>query len=149
MYSPYTIHWTLTLTMKINKCSVLCFPADRFISVELYLRQNRLRQVTPLKYLGVMDDDNQWYNYHITNIASRGFHALGCISRCAHFSSGMRCTTLLSLYQCYVRPILEFGCALFSGIPAYRLRPLFTLEKCALRLCLVLPRNAANKVLYL
>lgn len=47
------------LTLSINKCSVLCFPADRFISVELYLRQNRLRQVTPLKYLGVMDDDNQ------------------------------------------------------------------------------------------
>lgn len=62
----------------------------------------------------------------------------------------LTCTlTLLYLYKCYVRLILEFGCVLFSGISTYWLRLLFTLEKHALRLYLGLPQSVANDVLYM
>nr|XP_054933002.1 uncharacterized protein LOC129387672 [Dermacentor andersoni] len=53
------------------------------------------------------------------------------------------------IYRMYVRPVLEFGCVLFSGAPAYMSRPLILLEREALRLCLGLPKFVANSILYL
>lgn len=52
------------------------------------------------------------------------------------------------LYRLYVRPILEFGSILFSSYPFYKLRPLITLERQALRLCLGLPKYVPIRVLY-
>lgn len=74
---------------------------------------------------------------------------MGLLRRFSSKSTGMRRSTLLTIYKLYVRPILEFGCVLFSGCAAYKLRPLLLLERQALRLCLGLPKCAANNVLYL
>lgn len=52
------------------------------------------------------------------------------------------------IYKMYVRPIMEFGCVLFSGSAAYKMRQLILLEREALRLCLGLPKFVANNVLY-
>lgn len=52
------------------------------------------------------------------------------------------------LYKVYVIPALEFGCALLSGTPAYKSRPLYVLKK-RLRLLLGLPRFVPGTVRYL
>lgn len=60
----------------------------------------------------------------------------------------MRSDTLIMIYRMYVRPIIEFGCVLFSGGAKYKIRPLVLLEREALRICLGLPKFVANNVLY-
>lgn len=139
----------LCLTINVNKCSILVFPLDAFITIQLYCGRDIVPQVTKLKYLGVFYDEKLSWKFHIDHIACRGSQALGLLRRCSHRRIGMRRSTLILLYKCYVRPILEFGCVLFSGLPMYKLRPLVLLERQALRLCLGLPRYVANNVLYL
>lgn len=60
----------------------------------------------------------------------------------------MRRDILLMIYRLYVRAILEFGCIFFPSYPFYKLRPLITLERQALRLCFGLPKYVPIRVLY-
>lgn len=46
----------------------------------------------------------------------------------------------------YVRRVFEYGCVLYSGTPAYKVRLVIPLEREALKL---LPKFVANNVLYL
>uniref|UniRef100_A0A224Z124 Tick transposon n=1 Tax=Rhipicephalus zambeziensis TaxID=60191 RepID=A0A224Z124_9ACAR len=71
------------------------------------------------------------------------------LRRISNYRIGMRRDALVMIYRMYVRPILEFGCVLFSGAPAYKIRPLILLEREALRLCLGLPKTVSNCVLHL
>lgn len=73
---------------------------------------------------------------------------MGVFRQCYNARSGLRRGCLLLVYKSYVRPVLQFGCSLFSGLPNYRLYRLFILKRQALRLCLGLPKCVANNALY-
>lgn len=140
---------TLHLALNVKKCCLLVFPVQSDVSISLAYQNQIIKQVNTLKYLGVMYDPSLSWCSHIESTLLKGERALGRLRRLAHSKSGMRRETLLILYKLYVRPILEFGCALYSGTAAYKLRPLYMLEKRALRLLLGLPRFVADTVLYL
>lgn len=49
-----------------KKCSVLVFPVNQKITMQLSLRHHIFKQVHPLKYLGVINDENDnWGPYII------------------------------------------------------------------------------------
>ncbi|XP_064475827.1 uncharacterized protein LOC135389725 [Ornithodoros turicata] len=147
--------WTreVHLSLKIPKCAVLLIPPPGYRGatphIELMIGNQSIDQSPTLKYLGVWYDDRLTWGYHVDYISKRASVALGCLQRCASVRVGMRRNALLYVYKCYVRPILEYGCVIFSHLPDYRLRKLFILERKAIRLCLGLPRFTANDALYL
>lgn len=73
---------------------------------------------------------------------------MGLLRRCASTRSGPRPNRFLLVFKSYIRPVLEFGCTVFSGLPNYRIACLLVLERRSLRFCIGLPRYVANNVLY-
>lgn len=100
-------------------------------------------------YLGAIYDSSLSWHTLIDCIAAKGVRAVGLLSRLSNSRSWMHRVSLLSIYRMYVvHPVLEFGCVLNSGVPAYKLRPLALLEKQVLGLCLGLSKFAASTTLY-
>lgn len=139
----------LHLYLNVNKSAVLVFPLGSPVYLTLCYQNKFIPQVEQTKYLGVIYDSKLNWLPHIEHVAKKGGRALGILRRLSNNRSGMRRDTLLMIYSMYVRPILEFGCALFSGSAAYKIRPLVLIERDALRLCLGLPKFVSNAVLYL
>lgn len=144
-------HWLdgLMLNLNTGKCAILVFPIKDPVHISINYKLQDIPQVQSLKYLGVMYNEHLNWRPHIEYIATKAVRAMGVLRRLSNCRSGMRRKALLIIYKMYVRPVLEFGCILFSGAPAYKLRPLVLLEREALRLCLGLPKYTANAVLYL
>ncbi|XP_064462600.1 uncharacterized protein LOC135373307 [Ornithodoros turicata] len=144
--------WLLSLGLSINagKSAILSFlwrtPAS--VSYELLLGNSALPQVPKLKYLGIWYDASYSLSAHVTYIASRATRALNFLASFSNTRSGLRRPVLLHIYKMYVRPILEFGCPIFSSRPQTQLRPLLLLERRALRFCLGVPITTPISHLY-
>lgn len=140
---------SLHLNLNANKCAILVFPVKDPVYISLNYHLEDIPQVQSLKYLGVIYNGNLNWRPHIEYLATKGARTMGILRKLSNRRTGMRRKSLLMVYKMYVRPVLEFGCVLFSGVPSYKLRPLVLLEREALRLCLGLPKYVANAVLYL
>uniref|UniRef100_L7LXP3 Putative tick transposon n=1 Tax=Rhipicephalus pulchellus TaxID=72859 RepID=L7LXP3_RHIPC len=138
----------ICLTINVQKCAVLAFSPHDHINISLSFHQADIPQVQSVKYLGVIYDGKLNWRMHIEHTATKASRAMGMLRRISNNRWGMRTDTLIMIYRMYIRPILEFGCALFSGAPAWKLRPLILVERQALRWCLGLPKFVANAVLY-
>ncbi|XP_064486111.1 uncharacterized protein LOC135398656 [Ornithodoros turicata] len=140
------------LSLNAQKSAVILFqPSSQpvgALTIDLKTGTEPILQTNLLKYLGVWYDDKLHWDHHIEVVSQKATKATGILHRCSSPRIGMRRTALLLLYKCYVRPILEFGCTLFSYPPDYRLNRLFVIERKALRVCLGLPKYAANQALY-
>lgn len=154
-YLDSLVAWTrsVCLSVKVQKSAVLLIPPARLrgtnLNIELLAGMERVCQSNAVKYLGVWYDAKMDWSRHIDHIVQKASRALGFIQRGSSARVGMRRAALIHIYKCYVRPIMEYGCILFSHLPDYRIRKLLVLERRALRLCLGLPRFASNDALYL
>ncbi|XP_064470301.1 uncharacterized protein LOC135385055 [Ornithodoros turicata] len=139
------------LTLNVQKSAVLVFPQTNWtggaVTIILDVAGQTIRQTNLLRYLGVWYDHMLHWDHHVEVISQKASKALGTILRSASARCGMRRSTLLFLFKCDVRPILEFGCVVFSHLPDYRLSRLFAVERRALRLCMGLPKYTANQAL--
>lgn len=140
---------SLNFSLNVNKCAILVFPITDPISISLSYHQESIRQVDSLKYLGIIYDSKLNWRLHIEHVAAKGARAVALLKGLSHKRTGLRGDTLLMIYCMYVRPILEFGCVMFSGSATYKLQPLVRLERQALRCCLGLPVYCPVRVLYL
>lgn len=113
--------WLQTISMSINvsKSAVLVFTLAASISVSIAYKQEPIRQVDPLKYLGIIYSEKLNWSPHKEYIAAMAQRALGLLRRMSNRKYGVRRNPMIMLYKMYMRPILEFGCLLFSGGPAY------------------------------
>lgn len=131
------------LSFNVDISAVSVFPMCADINLELEYNLQPIRQVSSIKYLGLFYDLNLRWCLHLDNTHRKGLKAIRVLQRCSNVRSRMSRNTLLLLYKSYVRPILEFGCIMFSGLFKCTLSGLFVL-----RLCLGLPTGVANAVLY-
>lgn len=138
----------INLSLNIRKSAIVIFPLSVPVQISLLYRQDVIPQVESIKYLGVIYTEKLNWGPHIETMAAKGARAVGMLRRLSNKRTGLRRDVLLMIYCMYIRPILEFGCVLFSGAPAYKLRPLVLLERESLRLCLGLPKFVANNILY-
>ena len=134
---------SIEMALNVNKSALLVFPIAGSISLSIAYKQDTIPQVDSLKYLGVLYNEKLNWSPHIEYIAAKAQRALGLLRRMSNRKFGVRRDTMIMVYKMYMRPILEFGCVLFSGGPAYKIKPLVILEREALRLCMGLPRFAA------
>lgn len=110
------------------------------VHIALHYRQDVIPQVESAKYLGIACTEKPNWSPHIERMAAKGTCALGMLRRPSGKRAGLRRDVFIMIYCIYIRPVLEFDCVLFSGAPAYKLRPLVLLERESLRLCLKLPK---------
>lgn len=137
------------LSLNVAKSSIIVFPLNDSVNITLTCNLQNIPQLDTVKYLGVIYDSHLLWRAHIDYIAKKGVRALGILHKISNSRSGMRRDTLIMIYKMYVRPVLEFGCVLYSGAPSYKLHALILLEREALRLCLGLPKSVATNALYL
>lgn len=114
---------SICLTLNVQKCAVLGFSPQDNINISLSFHQAYIPQVQTLKYLGIIYDGKLHWRMYIEHTVPKASSALGLLRRISNSRWGMRTDALLMLYRMYIRPILEFGCALFSGVPARKIRP--------------------------
>lgn len=138
----------IRMTLNVSKSALLVFPLNIPVNVSLQYRHEIIPQRDFIKYLGVIYDQKLSWRNHIEHVTSKAARAVGMIRKLGHRRTGLRRDTLIMIYRMYVRPILEFGCVLFSGGPAYKINPLVLLEREALRICLGLPKFVAINILY-
>lgn len=115
----------IRMSLNVNKSALIVFPLNVPVNISLQYHQEIIPQVDFIKYLGVIYDTNLSWRNHIDHVKSRATRAVGMISKLGRQRSGLRRDTLMMIYRMYVRPILEFGCVLFSGGPAYKINPWF------------------------
>lgn len=148
MYSLEIWLHSISLSLNISKSALLVFPIADSIQISVLYNQEPIPQVESIKYLGIIYNEKLNWSPHIDYIVAKAQRASGLLRRLSNRKYGLRRHTLLMIYKMYMRPILEFGCILFSGGPTYKIKPLVLLEREALRLCLRLPRYVAINVLY-
>uniref|UniRef100_A0A6G5AC88 Putative tick transposon n=1 Tax=Rhipicephalus microplus TaxID=6941 RepID=A0A6G5AC88_RHIMP len=139
---------SISLSLNVNKSALMAFPLAEPISISILYKQEPIQQVDSIKYLGIIYNDKLNWSPHIEYITTKAQRAPGLLHKLSNRKYGLRRHTLITLYKMYMRPIMEFGCILFSGGPAYKTKPLVLLEREALRMCLGLPRFVAINVLY-
>lgn len=115
----------IRMTLNVSKSALLVFPLHIPVNVSLQYRQEIIPQHDFIKYLGVIYDQKLSWRNHIEHVTSKAARAVGMIRKLGHRRTGLRRDTLIMIYRMYVRPILEFGCVLFSGGPAYKINPSF------------------------
>ncbi|XP_064482872.1 uncharacterized protein LOC135395709 [Ornithodoros turicata] len=140
------------ISLNVQKCAVLLFTPSSYpsspVTIDLKVASESIRQTNLLKYLGVWYEGHLDWAHHLEVVSQKATKACSLLYRCSSTRIGMRRNALLLVYKCYIRPVLEFGCVLFSHLPDYRLRRLFIIERKALRLCLGLPKYTSNQALY-
>lgn len=136
------------LALNVQKSAVVVFRAASPVTIELFVGSSSIPHTTALKYLGVWYDEHLTWQNHLDYTVDKAERALTFLRRCSSPRIGLRRDALIYLYIAYVRPILEFGCVLFSQLRDYRLAKLFIFERRVLRLCLGLPSYSANDALY-
>ncbi|XP_064469746.1 uncharacterized protein LOC135384474 [Ornithodoros turicata] len=140
------------LSLNVQKCAVLLFTPSRYpsspVTTDLKGASGSIRQTNLLKYLGDWYEGHLDWAHHLEVVSQKATKACSLLHRCSSTRIGMRRNALLLVYKCYIRPVLEFGCVLFSHLPDYRLRRLFIIERKALRHCLGLPKYTSNQALY-
>lgn len=86
--------------------------------------------------------------FHNGVSVAKELSVMGLLRRWASTHAGLRRNCLLQVYKSFIRSVLEFRCAVFSGLPRYYLARLGVLRRRALRLFLGLQRYVAYNVLY-
>lgn len=127
---------------------MIVFPLSYPVHIALHYRLDVIPLVESVKYLGITDSEKHNWSSHIEKMAAKGTRARRMLRELSSKRSGLRRDVLIMIYCMYIRPILELGCVLFSGAPAYKLRRLVLLKCESLRLCRGLPKFVSNTISY-
>lgn len=112
---------SISLSLNISKSALLVFPIADTVSISVLYNREPIPQVDSVKYLGMIYNEKLNWSPHIEYITAKAQRALGLLRRLSNRKYGLRRHTMLMIYKMYVRPILEFGCVLFSGAAGYKI----------------------------
>lgn len=99
----------------------------------LVFKERHINFVHSVKWLGIILDSRFSFNEHIKYTKTKGLRALNILKILSHQSWGLNRKLLLRLYQAYVRPILDYGCILYSSATDSTLSKLEPVQNAALR----------------
>jgi hypothetical protein len=111
--------WCLINEMSLNlsKCKQMTYCRNlKPLSVRYSISGSNLESVTSFNDLGIQFDLKLRFNLHVDRIVNKGFCVLGFIKRWAKEFNDPYVTKLL--FTSLVRPILEYGCIVWS--PTYQ-----------------------------
>lgn len=101
------------LYLNPDKCHTITFSRRRNpVTYSYNINGSTLNRVTKVRDLGIILDAGLHYNLHIDSIVGKAYKRLGLIYRLSRPFKQAR--TLETLYNAYVRSVLEFGCVVWS-----------------------------------
>lgn len=101
------------LVLCVPKCCVISFSRSSDMLIHNYsLNGLPHPRVSVVKDLGVWLDDRLSFLPHLDSVIQRAYKILGLITRMASEIWDPLC--LRTLYCCWVRPILDYGCVIWS-----------------------------------
>lgn len=122
------------LSLNIDKSNYVIFhPSQKRISVPINLKINNksVKQKNSVKYLGVMVDKNLNWKEQVNQLCKKVARGIGLISKLRHFVSN---TILIQLYFSLIYPFLNYGLLIWGSTYKTTLKPLYMLQKKAIRI---------------
>ena len=100
------------------------------------------------KFLGISFDEKLTFENHINDITTRARKRLNLLKAIRGQGWGASPQTILYTYRTYVRPLLEYGCILYSNEKAQTLKKIQSIEIEAIKIAYRLPPWATNTWCY-
>ena len=115
---------------------------------KLYLSGEQLKYKKACKFLGITFDETLTFENHIENIATRAKKRLNLLKAIRGQGWGASPQTILYTYRTYVRPLLEYGCILYSNEKPHIVKKIQSIETEAIKIAYRLPPWATNTWCY-
>ena len=113
----------------------------------LWLKGEPLKYKTECKFLGITFDEKMTFEKHIDDVVTRAQKRLNLLKAIRGQNWGASPQTILYTYRTYVRPLLEYGCILYSNDDKI-LKKLQSIETQAIKIAHRLPPWATNTWCY-
>jgi hypothetical protein len=110
----------------------------------IYLNNSEIKEIDSFKYLGLTLTKRLSWKNHLLDITKKANNKLHTFWRIKSFTSRK---TLSLLYITYVRPILEYGCAVFDNCTAFESNMLENVQRKFALLCTGAYRHTSNNKL--
>ena len=125
---------TNTLSLNISKFNFVLFhPLQKKLNdpIKLYVNNTLLEEKNHVKYLGIMMDNNLNWKGLATYIAKKMERSIGILSKLRYY---VTLDTLITLYFALLYPFLIYGILIWGNTYPSNIKPLFILQKRAIRL---------------
>ena len=133
------------LTVNVTKTKVLVFrPSWQMRQEQFFYNGNRLDIVNTFSYLGLLLNYNGKFNVTQKHIAELGKKSLFCLMREVK-KHNFNITTLISLFETYVCPVLNYCSELWGYVKAQDVERVHTMF---LKRVLGVKRSASNDLVY-
>ena len=99
--------------------------------MKLFINNCELKQVSSIKYLGVVIDEHLNWKNHIEHIASKIKRGIGLLSKLRHYVPSK---ILVNLYYTLIYPYLTYSVIAWGNTYDNTTNPIFILQKRALRI---------------
>jgi hypothetical protein len=127
--------WCSVWNMPLNtlKCNHITFSTkkQRHSTLYTFLDNTLVTKVDTCKYLGIIFDKNLKWNVHIGSVVSKASRSLYFVRRNFKYASRK---TLILLYKSLIRPILEYGAAVWDPYHVTLINKLEMVQRRAARL---------------
>jgi len=84
--------------------------------LEVYLNNKHLRQVTTMKYLGIIIDNKLTLREHITHVTEKCRKIISALSKSAKLNWGISHKSFKTLYTGGIQPLLLYGAPVWAEI---------------------------------
>ena len=123
------------LSLNIEKSNFIIFhpPQKRLLdfSFNLFLNNKQLKREYCIKYLGILIDSHPSWKPQVDFVVKKIRRSIGILSKLRHY---IDLSILLKLYYALIYPFLIYGIIIWSNTHESTLKPIFILQKKALRI---------------
>ena len=139
--------WSNTWKIKLNAKKTFCLTITRSDEPLMVLNMNGepIINVTSHKHLGVSMEYNLKWNVHISDIINRAETRLAILRA---YSGKFNRETLLLLYTCYIRPIIEYGDLIWFNLTEQDSERLEDLNRLGIRISIGAKAGTSHSFLY-
>ena len=143
--SDWLIANKLSLNTKKSNFLVTTPGHKKSKNIKICINNEEIAESNSVKYLGVLIDNNLNWKPHIQQTKLKIAKSIGVLSRLRHLASK---EILVSIYNAFIQPHLNYGIINWGGTYTSILEPLRKVMKHAVRLITFQPRTAHSQPLF-
>ena len=135
-------------TFSTDKTEVVVFHKTLVGAVNLTLNGVAIKNVAEKKFLGVILDRHLNFISHIAYTRNKALKAMNIMKIVARFNRGCDFKDLLTIYNAFVQPVLDYGCEIYATATPTNLKRLDPVLHQGIRLSLGAYRTSPVESLY-
>ena len=135
------------MILNVSKTKVIDFSTGRKETYNIKLGEKLVENVSKIKYLGLVLDDNLSFDMHVDSVVGKVNSALNKICVLIRGRKGIPIDVALDLYKSLVRPHLEYAIPAWSTLSNSQLATLDRLQcKCIKKIMGVFDNTSSNAI---